>query len=65
MCSTTSWIQKIAKLAEQFQQLQILEELTGGRRSWLFRYTPYVRLFEERAPLLDKDTQIETTESDG
>jgi Fic family protein len=38
------------KLIEEFEELGLLEEITGGRRNRLFRYAPYLNLFEEAAP---------------
>lgn len=36
-------------LVKQFQQLHLLEEITGSRRHRRFRYTPYLELFAEDA----------------
>lgn len=37
-----------SRLIAQFQDLGIIEEITGQRRNRRFRYTPYLSLFEER-----------------
>lgn len=38
------------KLVEQLQGLDILTEITGGRRNRVFRHTPYLRLFSDADP---------------
>jgi Fic family protein len=50
----------IARLAE----LGLLVEVTGGRRARVFRYAPYLLLFEEPPPASDDDAPSETTESE-
>lgn len=35
------------RLAEQFQNLDLLMEITGGRRNRRYRFGPYLKLFEE------------------
>jgi Fic family protein len=39
------------KLVEQFTQLGILREVTGGRRNRLYRYAEYLSLFDTALPL--------------
>ena len=34
------------KLVEQFQQLGLLKEITGWQRNRLYRYEPYLKLFD-------------------
>jgi DNA-binding MarR family transcriptional regulator len=35
------------RLVARFEALNLLREVTGQRRSRLFRYEPYLRLFDE------------------
>jgi Fic family protein len=42
------------KLVENFASLGILEEVTGGRRNRLYRYTDYLSLFDAGLPLDDE-----------
>ncbi len=51
------------KLAEQFQEAGLLEELTGARRNRRYRYTPYLALFEEPVPETDQAEPVQITES--
>ncbi|HET7034977.1 MAG TPA: helix-turn-helix domain-containing protein, partial [Thermomicrobiaceae bacterium] len=37
-------------LIRQFEQLGIIEEITGARRRRRFRYSTYLALFEEQPP---------------
>jgi Fic family protein len=46
------------RLVARFEELGLLRELTGQRRSRLFRYEPYLRLFDE-PPSVD-DFQVPT-----
>jgi Fic family protein len=38
------------RLVARFQQLDLLVEVTGQRRARVFRYDPYLRLFDDPAP---------------
>jgi hypothetical protein len=38
------------RLVARFEELGLLREVTGQRRSRLFRYEPYLTLFDEPAP---------------
>ncbi len=51
------------KLVERFAALSLLEEMTGGQRNRVFRYTPYWRLLEETAPAVGQDVPVQTTEA--
>jgi Fic family protein len=52
------------RLVVRFERLELLEEITGGQRGRVYRYTPYVALFEER-PDVGPDLAIaQTTESE-
>lgn len=53
------------KLVEQLEALGLLEEVTGGRRNRIFRYTPYWRLLEEPEPVAGQDVPVQTTEAAG
>jgi Fic family protein len=46
------------RLVARFEELGLLRELTGQRRSRLFRYEPYLRLFDE--PTSVEDLQVPT-----
>lgn len=46
------------RLVARFEELGLLRELTGQRRSRLFRYEPYLRLFDE--PPSGEDFQVPT-----
>jgi Fic family protein len=46
------------RLVARFEELDLLRELTGQRRSRLFRYEPYLRLFDE--PVSVDDFQVPT-----
>jgi hypothetical protein len=49
-------------LVARFEELELLEEITGNRRSRVFRYTPYLELFDE--PTGDaEDTPVQSTEA--
>ncbi len=39
------------KLVERFETLGLLQEITGGQRNRIFRYTPYLRLLEKPEPM--------------
>jgi Fic family protein len=52
------------KLVGSFEEFGILIEVTGGRRSRVFRYDPYLALFED--PVADADeSAVESTETSG
>ncbi len=52
-----------SRLVSGFEELGILEEITGQRRSRIYRYEPYVSLFDD-APIADEDTTaLEVTEA--
>jgi Fic family protein len=44
------------KVVAQFEEAQLLDEITGGKRSRIFRYTPYLALFDDPPPV---DVEIE------
>jgi len=46
------------RLVTRFEELGLLRELTGQRRSRLFRYEPYLRLFDEPASV--ESSQVST-----
>jgi Fic family protein len=46
------------RLVARFEELGLLREVTGQRRSRLFRYEPYLRLFDE--PVADDDSTVPT-----
>jgi Fic family protein len=52
------------KLVGQFEELGLLRETTGQRRSRVFRYDPYLALFDEPEPD-GGNTQIQLTEAPG
>lgn len=43
------------KLVARFEELELLREVTGQRRSRLFRYEPYLALFDDPAPSATDD----------
>jgi Fic family protein len=51
------------RLVARFEELGLLREVTGQRRSRRFRYEPYLRLFDESAPPVERPTQVEVTDS--
>lgn len=51
-------------LVEQLAVLGLLEEVTGGQRNRVFRYTPYWRLLKEPEPTPRQDVTAQTTESE-
>ena len=51
------------KLVERFEALGLLQEITGGQRNRVFRYTPYWQLLEEPEPITDQDIPVQTTEA--
>jgi Fic family protein len=52
-----------SKSIQRLVDLGYLEEITGRKRDRVFRYTPYVRLFEETAICHDDDSLTQVTES--
>jgi Fic family protein len=57
------------KLVDQFVELKLLREITGGQRNRLYRYEPYLTLFEPPSPTGAPETAdgaaIQTTGSEG
>jgi cell filamentation protein, protein adenylyltransferase len=51
------------RLVGRFEELGILREVTGQRRSRMFRYEPYVRLFDEPVPAPEQRAPVEVTEA--
>lgn len=51
------------KLVEQTAELRVIEEVTGGQRFRVFRYTPYWHLLQEPEPAAGQDVPVQTTES--
>jgi Fic family protein len=54
------------KLVEQLRELGIVEEITGGRRNRLYRYGPYLALFDQdtqEAENGEQDMQRQATQS--
>jgi Fic family protein len=53
------------RLVARFEDLGVLREVTGQRRSRMFRYEPYLRLFDEPAPVAEQQVPTEVTETPG
>jgi Fic family protein len=56
------------KLIEQFEEMNLLDEVTGRKRDRIFRFAPYLALFEsdEDAPLDTREVAVTTpTSGDG
>jgi Fic family protein len=54
-----------SKLVDRFIELNLLREMTGGQRNRVFRYEPYIALFESASTAAGSDdTPSETTESE-
>ena len=51
------------RLVAKFEELGILEEVTGQRRSRQFRYEPYLRLFDDADTTPEQEGSIEVTEA--
>jgi hypothetical protein len=51
------------KLVEELEELELLDEVTGGKRNRIFRYTPYLALFEGEEGAEDQ-APVETTEAE-
>ncbi len=49
------------KVVDGLQSFGVLEEITGGRRNRVFRYTPYLALFTEAVEEVEPHTPVETT----
>jgi Fic family protein len=56
------------KLVDQLVELKMLQEITGGQRNRLYRYEPYLVLFEPPSPTYEPETAdgaaIQTTGSE-
>ena len=50
------------KLAHAFAERGILDEATGFRRNRVFRYSPYLALFRDPAPMVDSEAPAQTSE---
>jgi Fic family protein len=53
------------RLIGRFEELGLVLEVTGQRRSRLFRYEPYLRLFDEPEDTAENPVPTEATESPG
>ena len=51
------------RLVARFEELGLLREVTGQRRSRLFRYEPYLKLFDEPAPAEDEIVPTQGSEA--
>ena len=51
-------------LVDRLVTLELLEEITGGQRNRVFRYTPYWRLLEDPKTAVQTDAPLQTTESE-
>lgn len=51
------------KLLQSFEELGVLTEITGYRRNRLFRYNPYLALFDEPAAPTEEEAEVQETES--
>ena len=54
-----------SRLISGLEGLEILTEVTGRKRSRIYRYEPYVSLFDDPAkPVVDESEPIEVTEAE-
>jgi Fic family protein len=53
------------RLVARFEELGLLREVTGQRRSRRFRYEPYLRLFDEPDPPQQEQSPAEVTDATG
>lgn len=51
-------------LVDRLVALELLEEITGGHRNRVFRYSPYWRLLREPEAAVEEDAPMQTTESE-
>jgi Fic family protein len=51
------------RLVARFEELGLLREVTGQRRSRRFRYDPYLRLFDEPVPVDDEQEPLQVTDA--
>ncbi len=52
------------KLVERFASEGLLDEVTGGRRYRVFRYSPYLRLFADTDQAEPDPNPVQTTEAE-
>jgi Fic family protein len=52
-----------SRLVERLGWLGLVEEITGRQRNRVFRYTPYLRLYQEPSPSVEEGAPVQTTES--
>jgi Fic family protein len=50
-----------SRLVERFERLDLLDEITGAARNRVFRYSPYLSVFDEPAPLPAEPEPLQTT----
>jgi len=51
------------RLVARFDELGLLVEVTGQRRSRVFRYQPYLALFSDSSPRAEDESPVESTEA--